>query len=194
MKRPRPSSPWISSGSPLRHGCFIGRFWGRCWRTVPTCWWRRSFILFIWWDWQSLRCCRRPMRGHGSCVMGHGAGSGALLCLVAYGTYDFTNLSTLSNWPLMVGIVDLLWGTALSAVPATLGYFAVRQWGMKRCGRCPLRSYAALSSFDGGYAGREAGWSAPSDLPPALHLCCGWDRRAGASRSALPEPCHPRGR
>lgn len=48
-------------------------------------------------------------------------GLGALLGLVGYGTYDFTNLSTLRNWPVMVSIVDLLWGPALSAVAATLG-------------------------------------------------------------------------
>lgn len=68
-----------------------------------------------------------PAANAGSWAMA--LGLGALLGLVGYGTYDFTNLSTLRNWPLMVGIVDLLWGTALSAVAATLGYFAVRQWG-----------------------------------------------------------------
>ena len=32
--------------------------------------------------------------------MAEALGLGALLGLVAYGTYDFTNLSTLRNWPL----------------------------------------------------------------------------------------------
>lgn len=50
---------------------------------------------------------------------------GGLLGLVAYGTYDLTNLSTLRNWSLTVSLADLAWGTALSAVSAVAGYFAV---------------------------------------------------------------------
>ena len=51
--------------------------------------------------------------------------NGAVLGLVAYGTYDGTNLSTLKNWSLTVTIADLLWGTALTAVSATIGYLIV---------------------------------------------------------------------
>ena len=53
-------------------------------------------------------------------------GFGALLGLVAYGTYDFTNLSTLRNWPLSLSLIDVAWGTALTAVTALGGYGAVR--------------------------------------------------------------------
>ena len=53
-------------------------------------------------------------------------GLGALLGLVAYGTYDFTNLSTLRDWPLMVSVVDLAWGVTVSAVAAVGGYTALR--------------------------------------------------------------------
>ena len=41
---------------------------------------------------------------------------GALFGLVTYATYDLTNQATLKNWPQIVTIVDLLWGTALTAV------------------------------------------------------------------------------
>ncbi|MCC7183128.1 MAG: DUF2177 family protein [Rhodocyclaceae bacterium] len=68
-----------------------------------------------------------PAANGGTWIMA--AGLGALLGLVAYGTYDFTNLSTLRDWPLMVSLVDLLWGTGLSAIAATVGYAALRQWG-----------------------------------------------------------------
>ena len=54
---------------------------------------------------------------------------GALLGLVAYGTYDFTNLSTIRNWPVAVSIVDLCWGTFLTAVSA-LGGFLITRWLM----------------------------------------------------------------
>lgn len=54
---------------------------------------------------------------------------GALLGLVAYGTYDITNLSTLTGWPIIVAVVDLIWGTTLTAVVSTAGYFVARWLG-----------------------------------------------------------------
>ncbi len=54
---------------------------------------------------------------------------GAVLGAVAYGTYDMTNLSTLKGYPVMVAAVDMAWGTALTAVSAVAGYFAVRLLG-----------------------------------------------------------------
>ena len=43
---------------------------------------------------------------------------GALLGFIAYGTYDFTNQATLKDWPLIVTIVDLAWGTIVTALTA----------------------------------------------------------------------------
>ena len=57
----------------------------------------------------------------------HALGMGALLGAVAYGTYDFTNLSTLRNWPVGLSFIDVAWGTVLTAVVATTGY-AVTNW------------------------------------------------------------------
>jgi uncharacterized membrane protein len=53
-------------------------------------------------------------------------GLGALLGLVAYGTYDFTNLATTRDWPWVVSVIDLCWGIFVSAAAALGGYFAVR--------------------------------------------------------------------
>ena len=50
---------------------------------------------------------------------------GAVLGLVAYGTYDITNLSTLKGWSTTVALADIAWGTVLSGVAATAGYLAV---------------------------------------------------------------------
>jgi uncharacterized membrane protein len=50
--------------------------------------------------------------------------NGALLGLVAYGTYDMTNLATLKNWSISLSVVDMIWGIALTATAATGGYFA----------------------------------------------------------------------
>lgn len=51
---------------------------------------------------------------------------GAVLGLLAYGTYDMTNLATLKGWPLPVVAVDIVWGTLLTAAAAVGGYFAAR--------------------------------------------------------------------
>jgi uncharacterized membrane protein len=48
---------------------------------------------------------------------------GAFFGLVTYATYDLTNLATLKNWPLIVTIVDLAWGTFLGAAVSGLTYF-----------------------------------------------------------------------
>ena len=52
--------------------------------------------------------------------------NGALLGLVAYGTYDLTNQATLAKWSTIITIVDLCWGTFLTALAATAGYFGAR--------------------------------------------------------------------
>lgn len=67
-----------------------------------------------------------PAANAGSWLMA--LGLGALLGLVAYGTYDFTNLATLRDWPPLVTIVDLAWGTALTATAAVAGYWALKVW------------------------------------------------------------------
>jgi uncharacterized membrane protein len=46
----------------------------------------------------------------------------ALFGFIAYATYDLTNLATLRDWPLMLSIVDMIWGSFLSASTATMTY------------------------------------------------------------------------
>ncbi len=48
---------------------------------------------------------------------------GALFGLITYATYDLTNLATLKDWPLLVTIVDLMWGTMLGALVSVITYF-----------------------------------------------------------------------
>ncbi len=42
--------------------------------------------------------------------------------LVTYGTYDLTNLATLKEWPMNVTVIDLIWGTVLSAATAGISF------------------------------------------------------------------------
>jgi uncharacterized membrane protein len=49
--------------------------------------------------------------------------AGALFGLVTYATYDLTNLATVKDWPLIITIVDLIWGMTLSAAVSVITYF-----------------------------------------------------------------------
>ena len=46
----------------------------------------------------------------------------ALFGLITYATYDLTNLAMLKDWPLLVTVVDLLWGTFLSVSVSSVGF------------------------------------------------------------------------
>ncbi len=52
---------------------------------------------------------------------------GGVLGLVAYGTYDLTNLATLNHWPWKMVIVDMAWGALVSALSAS-GAVAGLKW------------------------------------------------------------------
>jgi uncharacterized membrane protein len=54
---------------------------------------------------------------------------GALFGLITYATYDLTNLATLKDWPLLVTVVDLCWGTALASSVSTITYFLAGKIG-----------------------------------------------------------------
>jgi uncharacterized membrane protein len=47
---------------------------------------------------------------------------GALFGLVTYATYDLTNLATVKDWPLLVTVVDLIWGSVLAASVSVITY------------------------------------------------------------------------
>jgi uncharacterized membrane protein len=53
--------------------------------------------------------------------------NGAFLGLVAYATYDLTNQATMRAWPLIVTVVDLMWGTALTGTVAVVSYLVSRR-------------------------------------------------------------------
>lgn len=53
----------------------------------------------------------------------HAVMYGALFGLVCYATYDLTNLALAKDWPLIVTIVDLIWGSVLAASVSVITYF-----------------------------------------------------------------------
>lgn len=50
---------------------------------------------------------------------------GALYGFFTYATYDLTNLATLKDWPIMMSLVDILWGTVLCATVSGITFFLV---------------------------------------------------------------------
>jgi uncharacterized membrane protein len=55
---------------------------------------------------------------------------GALFGLITYATYDLTNLATVKDWPLIVTVVDLVWGMTLSASVSTITYLIATKFGI----------------------------------------------------------------
>lgn len=56
--------------------------------------------------------------------------AGAFFGLVTYATYDLTNLATVKDWPLIVTVVDLIWGTVLAAAVSVISYFIALKLGL----------------------------------------------------------------
>ncbi|MGB5078497.1 MAG: DUF2177 family protein [Sphingorhabdus sp.] len=48
---------------------------------------------------------------------------GALLGFFCYMTYDLTNHATLRLWSLKVTVLDIIWGTVLTGLASTAGYW-----------------------------------------------------------------------
>ena len=56
-------------------------------------------------------------------------GMGAAFGFFAYMTYDLTNMATLRGWPAWLALMDISWGTFVTSVAATAGYFAASRIG-----------------------------------------------------------------
>lgn len=60
----------------------------------------------------------------------HALTAGVLFGLMTYATYDLTNLATIKSWPLLVTIIDLVWGMILSASVSIMSYFLAKKLGV----------------------------------------------------------------
>ena len=52
---------------------------------------------------------------------------GALLGLVAYGTYDLSNWATLQGWSAGLAVMDMAWGAVLTAACCTFGHLCAHR-------------------------------------------------------------------
>ncbi len=55
---------------------------------------------------------------------------GAFFGLISYATYDLSNLATLKDWPIIVTVVDLVWGATLGGLVSLAGALLGR-WLLK---------------------------------------------------------------
>jgi len=67
-----------------------------------------------------------PEGGGGAAAAGR---DGVLLGLLAYGTYEFVNVSTLRGWSWRMVAADTLWGAALTGFSAAAGAAAFGAFG-----------------------------------------------------------------
>ena len=51
---------------------------------------------------------------------------GLLFGMVTYGTYDLTNQVTLKNWPWIVTVIDIAWGSCLAGMVSLISTFVTR--------------------------------------------------------------------
>ncbi|MCF8378899.1 MAG: DUF2177 family protein [Bacteroidales bacterium] len=56
----------------------------------------------------------------------HAVLMGVLFGFFTYATYDLTNLSTLKGWPVTIVIIDIIWGSVLSAMVSFAGFHIVK--------------------------------------------------------------------
>jgi len=59
--------------------------------------------------------------------VGYALLAGALFGLMTYATYDLTNLATIKEWPVIITVIDLIWGTTLSTLVSFLGYTLIKK-------------------------------------------------------------------
>jgi uncharacterized membrane protein len=58
----------------------------------------------------------------------HAVCSGAVLGVMAYGTYNMTNQATLNGWSATVSVVDTTWGGVATAVVSGIGYAVTKRF------------------------------------------------------------------
>ncbi len=55
---------------------------------------------------------------------------GAFFGFITYATYDMTNLATLRDWPVFITVVDIIWGTVLCGLTASISFIILKAIGI----------------------------------------------------------------
>lgn len=101
---------WISFTGDVLYRAQIGSI------LAPQVFWPAAIAFYLMFVSALVLFCVQPallMRSFSAALL-----LGACLGFVAYATYDLTNLATIRDWPLMLSIIDMAWGSVLSAIVA----------------------------------------------------------------------------
>ncbi len=52
--------------------------------------------------------------------------AGMFFGFVTYATYDLTNLATIKDWPITITLIDLAWGSFVTAATCVISYFVIK--------------------------------------------------------------------
>ena len=51
---------------------------------------------------------------------------GLFFGLVTYATYDLTNLATIKDWPVIITVLDLVWGSVVTGLTSLVSFWIIR--------------------------------------------------------------------
>lgn len=51
--------------------------------------------------------------------------------LVTYSAYDLTNQATIKNWPIIVTVIDMLWGATLAGCTSSISFFLANKLNIR---------------------------------------------------------------
>ena len=83
-----------------------------------------AFIFYLLYALGLLIFVVQPALQHGS--LGQAAVMGAFFGLVAYATYDMTNLATIKGFTARMAVIDMAWGATLSAAVTAISIVLIR--------------------------------------------------------------------
>lgn len=54
--------------------------------------------------------------------------AGAFYGLITYATYDLTNQATIKDWPMIITIVDMIWGSTVSVLTSVITVWIINRF------------------------------------------------------------------
>ncbi len=51
--------------------------------------------------------------------------AGAFFGFICYATYDMTNLATIKDWPVLITVIDIVWGSVLCGTTSLISYYLI---------------------------------------------------------------------
>lgn len=111
---------WLAVAGPTLYKPEIGELLAQKPRLPPGVFFYLLYVAGLVW----LVVLPNAPRGLGSAFL-----NGAILGLIAYGTYDLTCAATMRTWSTKVTVADMLWGALATGAASTVGAWATARFG-----------------------------------------------------------------